>query len=94
MKGRTMIRTPADFGKALKAPYAWPGGYPLFFITADGAALCHACGRKEARQITAAIRDRDRHGGWCVEAQDVNWEDGTMICDHCSGRIESAYAEA
>ena len=25
--------------------------------------------------------------------QDVNWEDAELYCDHCSKRIESAYAE-
>jgi len=34
------INTVKDFGEALRnGPYAWPGGYPLFFITADGGAL-------------------------------------------------------
>lgn len=73
-------------------PYAWPGGYPLFFITRDGAALCFACVRKEWRHIVAdMISNRDT--GWKVEACDVNWEDPDCICDHCSQRIESAYAE-
>lgn len=86
------IATPADFGRALKQPYAWPGGYPLFFITGDGAALCFKCGRKEGARITASIRD-NCNDGWKVEAVDVNWEDTELMCDHCSELIESAYGE-
>ena len=25
--------------QAIRQPYAWPGGYPLYVIMADGAAL-------------------------------------------------------
>lgn len=74
--------------------YAWPGGYPTFFICNDGAALCHDCVRKEWRHVCEAhLIDGYRHGGWYVEACDVNWEDPNLWCDHCSTRIESAYAE-
>lgn len=86
------IKTPADFGRALKQPYAWPGGYPTFFITSDGAALCHECAKSEGQRITASIREHS-HDGWRVEALDVNWEDASCYCDHCGERIESAYAE-
>ena len=30
---------------------------------------------------------------WIVVAQEINWEDGNLICDHSNKRIESAYAE-
>lgn len=86
-----MINKPSDFGRALKHPYAWPGGYPTFFITSDGAPLCHDCARKQGRSITSSIRDNSRDG-WKVEAQDVNWEDSDLTCDHCGKHIESAYA--
>lgn len=34
------IKTISDFRAAYRnGPYAWPGGYPLFFVTADGAAI-------------------------------------------------------
>ena len=80
-----------DIKEAIRHKYAWPGGYPLFLVT-QGAALCVDCGRKHYRQIAYAIM----HGlsdGWKVEAADVNWEDPSLFCDHCSKRIESAYAE-
>lgn len=75
-----------------KHPYAWPGGYPLFAITSDGGALCANCTRKKLGNIVTAIA-RNLHDGWNVEAIDVNWEDGELMCDHCSQHIESAYAD-
>ena len=70
-------------------PYAWPGGYPLFAITDDGAAICAKCCGTELENIDTSTRG----DGWRVIASDVNWEDGELYCDHCSERIESAYAE-
>lgn len=87
-----MITTPSQFGRALNQPYAWPGGYPTYFITSDGAALCCDCAKRQGRQICDSIRTRS-NDGWRVESQDINWEDASLYCDHCGERIESAYAE-
>jgi hypothetical protein len=58
-------------------------------VTSDGAALCHHCAASER----ASIGTTTGTDGWCVVAIDANWEDPELYCDHCSGRIESAYAE-
>jgi hypothetical protein len=85
---------PSDFARELKAGcFAWPGGYPKYFVTSDGAALCFPCAKKEGALITSALRDNDTRSGWHVAGVDVNWEDSALFCDHCSKRIESAYAE-
>ena len=73
-------------------PWAWPGGYPLYFICDDGAALCFACARKEWRQIVYAHLHRLRDG-WRLAGYDTNWEDPDLQCAHCDERIQSAYAE-
>jgi hypothetical protein len=87
------IDTISDFRKAVRhGAYAWPGGYPTFFICADAGALCHACAKKERRSIIHSIKD-DYGDGWRVVAMDVNWEDPELFCAHCNERIESAYAE-
>jgi hypothetical protein len=70
-------------------PYAWPGGYPFFAITNDGAALCRHCAASER----ASIGTTTGTDGWCLVAIDANWEDPALYCDHCGERIESAYAE-
>jgi hypothetical protein len=78
--------------QAIRSKYAWPGGYPLYLVTSDGAALCIDCGRKQWKQICRAIHLNLRDG-WKVEAPDINYEDPSLFCDHCGQRIESAYAE-
>lgn len=81
-----------DIKNAIRNKYAWPGGYPLFLITSDSAALCVACGKKEWRRIAYSIRN-NLSDGWRVVAADVNWEDGDLYCEHCGKTIESAYGE-
>ncbi len=88
-----LIRTIFDFRRAIRHPYAWPGGYPCYFITSDGAALSFETAREERRNILEALRDRDTLSGWHVAAVDINWEDGELTCDHTGKRIESAYAD-
>lgn len=69
-------------------PFAFPGGYPRFAITNDGAALCPHCCRSE-RQSIATTTGSD---GWCVVASAVNWEDTDLTCAHCGSSIPAAYA--
>ena len=83
------------FLKQLKdGAYAWPGGYPKFFITADGATLSFDAAKEEKAQIVDALLHGQRQSGWYADAVDINWEDGELYCDHTGQRIESAYAEA
>jgi hypothetical protein len=88
-----LINSIHDFRAAMRqGPYAWPGSYPCYFITSDGAALSFAAAKQCRREILEAIRDHDR-SGWRIVALDVNWEDPDLICDHTGERIESAYAD-
>lgn len=87
------IQSISDFRQAMRnGPYAWPGGYPLYFITSDGAALSFASAKAERRNIVAAIHDRSDNG-WRVVAMDINWEDADLLCDHSGEPIETAYAD-
>ena len=87
-----LINSISDFRRAIhNGPYAWPGGYPLYFITHDGAALSFKAARQERRAILESIRDRS-NDGWRVVGMDVNWEDAELTCDHTGEPIESAYA--
>ena len=61
--------------------WAWPGGYPVYYMDAQGNTLCPDCARRD-------IDDSQR-----VVAAAVNWEGASLYCDDCSRRIESAYAE-
>ena len=82
-----------EFKTALRrGPYAWPGGYPLYFICEDGESLCFTCAHKEFVNIFHSIKNR-ANDGWRVVAQDINWEDHDVTCAHCNQSIESAYGE-
>ena len=88
------INTIGDFRRAIRAgPYAWPGGYPLYFITSDGAALSYAAAKAARRDVLEAIAAH-ADDGWRVVAVLVNWEDVELMCDHTGKSIESAYGEA
>lgn len=83
----------SDFRKAVRnGPYAWPGGYPLFWVTADGGVCSFAVAKSERRNMLEAIRDRD-NSEWRPVALEVNWENAFLYCDHTGDRIPSAYAE-
>lgn len=87
------INSISDFRRAVRnGPYAWPGGYPLFFITDDGAALSFAAVKAERRNIIESIAHK-QSDGWRVVALDINWEDAELYCDHTGQHIESAYAD-
>lgn len=62
--------------------YAWPGGYPIYYIDRDNCVVCPDCANKEPL-----------NGSYEIVAYDINWEDSQLYCDDCGGRIESAYAE-
>lgn len=69
--------------------YAWPGGYPIFYLVADNGVLCPNCANTEApKGLDADCPDDDQ---WRVVAHDIHWEGEPITCDHCYGEIESAY---
>ena len=83
----------SDFRSAMRnGPYAWPGGYPCYFVTSDGAALSFEAARKERRNILESIAHR-LNDGWRVIGLDVNYEDDQLYCDQTNERIPSAYGE-
>lgn len=95
-----IIKTVFDFNKALESgPYAWPGMYPLYFVTADGAALSWQAAIEEQNLIRDSIIDHPFNGdrwpvysdGWRVVAMEVNYEDDDLYCDHTGEKIESAH---
>jgi hypothetical protein len=87
------IKTISDFRRAIRnGPYVWPGGYPIYFLCADGGVLSFKAAKAERRSIIEAIA-RDNAKDWRIVAMDVNWEDPHLHCEHTGERIESAYAE-
>lgn len=74
--------------------FAWPGGYPLYYVFADGGCICPKCANDNIEDIDSANKGErccNSHGGWAIDAHDVNWEDSDLVCDHCHKSIPSAY---
>jgi hypothetical protein len=60
--------------------FAWPGGYPMFYIMEGGDVVCPTCANKSHN-----IND--------VVAGDINYENDGITCDDCGKRIPSAYGD-
>jgi hypothetical protein len=87
------IKSISDFRCAVRnGPYAWPGGYPLYWLMSDGEACAFSVASTERRNMLQAIRDNCRNG-WRPVALEINWEDTELYCAHTGSHIESAYGE-
>jgi len=83
--------TLANIKKLLRGGmYAFPG-YPMFFITSDGATLSFDTVREQWKNV-CWDHIYQQSTGWHVVAVGVNWEDRGLTCDHNNERIPSAYA--
>jgi len=94
------INSISDFRTAIRnGAYAWPGGYPLYFIMADGEAVSFAATKDKwtRRQIIEALADNARGAygdhSWFPVALEVNWENTELYCAVTNDRIESAYGD-
>lgn len=64
--------------------FAWPGGYPIFYLDRDNSILCPDCANK-------SDKDDDEIPQFKPIACDIHWEGEPLQCDHCNAEIESAY---
>ena len=86
-----LINSISDFRRAMRiGPYAWPGGYPLYFVMSDGGPISFESARKERRRIMEALAEHD-NSGWRPVAFEINYEDTELFCAHSGEMIESAY---
>ncbi len=89
-----IIENTKDLKTALRnGKYAWPGGYPLYFIADDGEALSFESVCDQIKQVMREVKTKDSRSGWRVIACEVNWEDSDLYCAQSGRRIESAYCE-
>jgi hypothetical protein len=68
--------------------HAWPGGYPIYYVVADGGVLCPSCANQELYRTIDPDDDQ-----FHIVASDINYEDQSLYCDHCNSRIDPAYGE-
>jgi hypothetical protein len=71
--------------------YAWPGGYPIIYIVADGEVLCPDCANGE--NGSEADLDRTDDPGWHLVGFEVYYEGAAEHCAHCNTEMESAYGD-
>lgn len=70
--------------------YAWPGGYPIFYLFADGGICCPDCANGKNGSDASADTDDPQ---WKLVASDIHYEGEPLVCDHCGAQIESAYGD-
>ena len=81
--------------------YAWPGGYPIYYITPQQEALCHDCATDDLDTWCDAdwrgptdrysLATSNYYDG--PQYADVNYEDTYLYCAQCDDPIPSAYGE-
>lgn len=59
--------------------YAWPGGYPLYYLDKCDNILCPDCANRDVDESQAVVD------------AGIHWEGEPLICDDCGCEIESAY---
>jgi hypothetical protein len=85
------IASVAEFKACLRAgSYSDLGGYPLFFITSDSAAISFEGALQNLTSIFDSIANGYRDG-YRIVALDCNWEDSSLYCDITGKQIPSAY---
>jgi hypothetical protein len=92
------INSISDFRKAIRnGPYAWPGGYPVYFILSDGEALSFKAAKEVKRELLEALRDKATNNypaeDWLPVALEINFEDTELYCSHTNELIECAYGD-
>lgn len=73
--------------------YAWPGGYPIIYISSDGEVFCPDCANRQNGADTRLTDGPDDppNDGWRIDGWSIHWEGDSEICCHCNTEIESAY---
>jgi hypothetical protein len=64
--------------------YAWPGGYPIIYVTTDGSVLCADCATEDMAEGDGTLS---------VAGADVHYEGPSEFCADCNVEIESAYGD-
>lgn len=92
-----MHMTSEAFTSALSAgKYAWPGGYEIAFLMADGETVCFDCVKENESRIIDSIEllaQGYQPNDWTPAAPFIHWEGAPVQCAHCNRDIESAYGE-
>lgn len=67
--------------------FAWPGGYQILYLMADGDILCADCANENS------VSPEHEDASWRLEGSFVHWEGPPMSCDHCNSELASEYGD-
>lgn len=70
--------------------FAFPGGYAINYLMADGGYICAECANGENGSGASAFEDDPQ---WQTIGTDVYWEGPDLHCDHCNTVITSEYGD-
>ena len=63
--------------------WAWPGGYPIYYLDGDNSVLCPLC---------ATVNDTDEQiDRFRPQACGINYEDMNLYCEECQEYMAPAY---
>jgi hypothetical protein len=68
--------------------YAWPGGYPMALLMADGEVIDSQAAKENYRLIR-----RETGNDWKATEVFIHWEGEPLYCAHSGREIPSAYGE-
>lgn len=79
------MNLPRDDNGRLES-YAWPGGYPIFYLDWESSALCPDCARTSDEDPSELPKFKPVHAM-------VNYVDYNLYCENCGATIEAAYQD-
>lgn len=88
-----------DTDTGLFPAWAWPGGYPIIYITADNSTLCPDCANRKngsLARLPMDVQPEDEFPDdkqWTIIGMDVYYEGPPLYCEHCNADINSAYGD-
>jgi len=93
------IRNKTELLNAIdNGPYVWPGGYPLYFIAADGTSLSFKAVKENLSICLEQYEDIAKYGTpsdpeWHIVTIEINYENNDLFCSHTNEKIECAYCD-
>ncbi len=66
--------------------HAWPGGYQIYYLVADGGVLCPKCSNSADCKHADQWDDQ-----WRIVYYDINYENKELYCENCHSLIPPSY---
>ena len=83
------MQLPRDDNGRLES-WAWPGGYPIFYMDGDGSVLCPNCARTSDEDPSEDPGFKPIH--YAIH-YGINYIDTNLYCENCGATIDPAYQD-